>query len=655
MLNMIVRNESARIERCLKSVLPYVQAAVIVDTGSTDTTMEIMAELCAAQGVPMRSKVVPFENFSQARNAAFEYASSKLPGLPYCQFALLVDADMELVVTDPKAFDNLDARVLSYTMMQTGGCVTYTNRRIANLNSKPNPYVGVTHEYLDLPGDEIIYGAHFIDHADGANRVNKYRRDIDLLLADLERDPDNGRSLYYLGNSYRDGNDPHLAIDAYTRRINLGGWDEETHSAMMNRACACKDTGDHPGFVAGMLEAYNFRPQRAEPLYDLAKHFREKNQPHVALAFAKAGLTKNRPNDFLFVNDFVYSHGFRYEYSIAGYYDEAERARSAEITNDLALDPACPPAERWHARSNLFWHTKPLVEFCPSFTGKKIDFVAPESYTAINPSIEVCNNQIVCNVRCVNYKIDEHGRYMIGPTECGDAPIITRNFLTYLQHDLHCYAQKEIIWERPKPAWDMVIGLEDIRLFRLYGNLKFSATVRELSAGGVCQMVTGKLLDVNEHHMMVDNWKVISDEISHQKNWMPMPSRYGARWMYRLDTTVTGTEFTKHPCSKYVGDISGSSQLIPFKQGFLSVVHEAAAGPDGKRTYWHRFAWHDKDACLQKLSVPFVFYGRQIEFCAGLAEHPDHNNLIISFGVRDEEAHLATVNIEEVAAMLVLR
>ena len=92
--------------------------------------------------------------------------------------------------------------------------------------------------------------------------------------------------------------------------------------------------------------------------------------------------------------------------------------------------------------------------------------------------------------------------------------------------------------------------------------------------------------------------------------------------------------------------------MIPFKAGWIAVVHEASTDPHGKRTYWHRFVWFDADLMVRRLSLPFVFLDRQIEFCAGLAYHPNGNDLIISYGVRDAEAHLATVSIEEVAAMV---
>lgn len=656
-LNMIVKNEADRIERCLVSVLPYVKSAAILDTGSTDDTIKIVERLCKDAGVWLTIGEAPFENFSQARNEAFRLAQSNNVADAWCQFAFLVDADMVLEVIDPKAFDGLDANALSYDMMQTGGSVSYANRRIANLNAKSDPYVGVTHEYLDLPSAGMISGARFVDYADGSNRKDKYARDVALLNEALKTDPYNGRYLYYLGNTYRDGNDPHLAIDAYQRRLALGGWDEEVHSTMMNLAFSHRDAGNEPKFVAGLVAAYDYRPSRAEPLYDLAKHYREKGNNAAALVFAEAGVNKKRPDDLLFVNDYVYSHGLRYELSIVSYYDEAKRGRAFEITDDLALDPTCPSDIRWSARHNLYWHTKPLGYYCPSFRGQPIEFTPPEGYTAMNPSIEVCNGHIKCNLRCVNYKIDEHGRYMIGPLECNDAPIDTINFLLTLDQDLQTDHAREIVWDRPPAAWGMVTGLEDVRLFRYCGELNFSATVRELSAGGVCQIVTGKLVfdPVNDDTMKVDAWKVVSNADTYEKNWMPMPSRVysGPRWMYRLDVVVEpGHETIKLRSKLHVGDISGSSQLIPFKQGFLAVVHEADTAPDGKRTYWHRFAWFDRNGELHRLSLPFVFYDRQIEFCAGLAEHPNHKELIISFGVRDAEAHLATVSIEEVARMI---
>ena len=661
-LNMIVKNEAARILRCIRSVTPFIKSYSIMDTGSTDNTIRLIREEFDDVGIRGHIHHGEFKNFSQARNEAFAHArgDNGKHGSEWCQFALLVDADMQFVVEDVGELLSLDANALSYDMMQRAGDVSYANRRLINLSvGRDNPYLGVTHEYLDIPAAGMIKGSHFIDHADGSNRVNKATRDIELLLQGLVDEPSNGRYLYYLANSYRDAGMLDKAIEAYQQRIAMGGWDEEIHSAMMNMAFCEKDSLNFPGFVETMIQAHNARPQRAEPLYELAKAYRERNQQRAGLLFAKAGVNIKRPNDMLFVNDYVYKHGLRYEYSILGFYDEAERACAFEVTDDLSLDPACPADQRSSAKRNLFWHLKPLNIYCPSFAPVKLDFTPPEGYTAINPSVEVYDGKITCNIRCVNYKINEQGQYMIGPKSCQDAPIDTRNFLAKLGPDLRPVgdvAPSEIIWDRPPPAWPMVTGLEDVRLYRVKEHLCFSACIREQEATGMPQQIRGVIEDGK-----VVSWAKMSEATACEKNWMPIAND-NQDFFYRLDVVIHKWDLdhkedtlvaTKNPCDIYVSEISGGSQAIPFKGGYLAVVHEASVDPtNNKRTYWHRFASFDRYMGLQRLSRPFVFFDKQIEFCCGLAYCPNRNSLLLSFGVRDAEAWVAKVATAEVALMI---
>jgi glycosyltransferase involved in cell wall biosynthesis len=665
---MIVKNEGARMERCLRSVLPYVKAVAILDTGSTDDTIEIIHRLCEEYEVAFGVSRGEFVNFSQARNDAWKFARANNHPGRWCQFAILMDADMELVVESENCFD-LPATACSYNMMQTGGALTYANRRIVNLDTpKDEIYVGVTHEYIDLPSDGDITGARFIDHADGANRTDKFLRDCQLLEEALKGEPNNERYWFYLGNSYRDWADcspeeerfPLItkAIEAFNKRVALGGWDEEVHQAMMARARCWLALNTPHNFVGFMMEAYNFRPSRAEPLFELAKYYREKGDHAASLLFSKPGMKIARPNDILFVNDVVHRDALRFEYSVSGYYDEKERPFAFQITDDLALDAQANGHYRWGARTNLFWFTQPLKHYCSSFKTRPVNFLPPRGYTAMNPSVEACHDKILCNVRCVNYTIDEHGRYMIGDKGCQEAPIETRNFVLSLDGDLDTLHAREIIWHRPAPKFDLVVGLEDIRLYRWCGNLWFTACVREQASNGTCQQLRGKLVhDIDDRYYLVEQWEFLSGEDSIEKNWMPKPHGTHQDFMYRLDRVRhadPGGQWgeTKHPTKLHVGDISGSSQLIPFRHGWIAITHEAATGPDGKRTYWHRFAWFNIDGELRRLSLPFVFEDRQIEFCAGLARHPNGSDFIISYGVRDAEAKLATVNEEEVAQMI---
>jgi hypothetical protein len=63
-LNMIVKNEVANLERCLRSVADHISCWVIGDTGSTDGTQELIKQFFAARGIPGELHSFPFENFA---------------------------------------------------------------------------------------------------------------------------------------------------------------------------------------------------------------------------------------------------------------------------------------------------------------------------------------------------------------------------------------------------------------------------------------------------------------------------------------------------------------------------------------------------------------------------------------------------------------
>ena len=112
-----------------------------------------------------------------------------------------------------------------------------------------------------------------------------------------------------------------------------------------------------------------------------------------------------------------------------------------------------------------------------------------------------------------------------------------------------------------------------------------------------------------------------------EKNWAPIIHGDGdeLRFMHRLGEVVDtdGVTLIKHDTGLAADHISGSSQVIPFESGWLLVSHEARNLPGSHlRYYYHRFAYFDRDFRLCKLSRPFVFEDKQIEFCAGLCWHP---------------------------------
>ena len=239
-LNMIVRQESARIERCLASVAPHIACYAIMDTGSTDGTQAMVRDYMGARGIASHLWEGPFTNFRDTRNAALVGARRLRDDLAW-DYLLLCDADMELVA--PDWLGELSAP--GYQMLQRTSALEYWNARITRWDNECR-YVCPTHEYLDTKFPfEKLCGPWFRDFADGANRPGKIERDLTLLAAEVERDPNDARSWFYLANSYRELGRHAEAVEAYERRVALGGWDEEVYAALLYASRSAREMERH--------------------------------------------------------------------------------------------------------------------------------------------------------------------------------------------------------------------------------------------------------------------------------------------------------------------------------------------------------------------------------------------------------------------------
>jgi glycosyltransferase involved in cell wall biosynthesis len=650
-LNMIVKNEAARMARCLASVADHIACYAIVDTGSTDGTPEIIKDFFHLRGIPGRVAKAPFINFAQARNQAL--IAARNVGQPW-DYLLLTDADMEFVAEKGWA-DDLTAP--AYMLVQKSGCMSYWNTRLIKHGARAQ-YYGVTHEYLSVDGVERLEAASYVDHGDGSNRENKVERDIALLRDGLHQEPSNARYWFYLAQSYREFDPKPAAIAAYRRCIETSGWDEEKFYAQWQLARLLKETGKDAEFIATALAASNTRSTRGEALYDLAKYYREKGQNTLALIYAKAGLALPFPkDDLLFVDEFIHNFGFKEEFSIAGFYDPNLRPAAFDVCNELALSAKAPAHVRDTARGNLFHYLQPLSFWASSVHLKRMEFFdTDKNYTSTNPSVTVDEHGLLVNVRTVNYKIDAAGYYHYPD---GDTAIRTNNWLVRVDEDLVEGAAIQILPPPDMPApYTQVLGFEDMRIFVRGGKeLWFNACVRQLNADGICQQVLGKA-----EQGYVTHYEVLKNDVSpvvqNEKNWMPLVMDIPDNdlfFAYRPNVIINdaGNTTRNEPVDHAIENFSGSSQIIPFEAGFLGVVHEARIKPGHtKRFYQHRFIWWDANLDLRRVSMPFFLVEKGIEFNAGLCEHPDGKRLVLSFGVDDSQAWLATLSKDDVRGML---
>lgn len=374
-LNMIVKNESRVIERCLEAAAPHIDYWIIVDTGSEDDTRERIERFFAQRGIPGELHQRPWKSFGHNRTEALRLAEGT------ADYLLLCDADMVLEVHAQDWKENLEADGYAPVQRHTDGSLQYRNLRLINARADGDRrwrYYGSTHEFLDTVVPEIARrestgDISFLDYADGGARADKLERDLHLLNTDLARlqalesgtaaEEQPGeleqlqrlqpRTLYYLGQTLQALERHGEAISVYRKRLDLPGWKDETYYASLQIArCLVRQDRPWAEVCHAFLNAYAADPHRAESLLPLIEHYNRSKDRHLALLFADVARNLTPPEDGLFVQPWVYAYGVLDEYVVTcwhlGHYAECVASCRA-----LLDTPKLPEERRRRTQANL--------------------------------------------------------------------------------------------------------------------------------------------------------------------------------------------------------------------------------------------------------------------------------------------------------------
>jgi tetratricopeptide (TPR) repeat protein len=319
-LCMIVRDEADSIERCIGSCRELIDYWVICDTGSVDGTPEIIERALA--DVPGELHHHQWVDFAHNRTRLMELAHGKADHL------LLLDADWT-VAAAPGAFAGL--RADAYMVVHAGD-TEFRNKRVVS-GRIPWRYVGATHEYITSVDErtcERLGGVVIHVESVGGARTGRWERDRELLESALVRDPTDARSAFYLAQTLRDLGREHgdesllvQAREAYERRGEMDGWEEETYCAWYQAGLLAEQQDDWPDAADCFTTAWEVRPSRLEAVHDLAQGLRTRDLHHAAHRFSSlaSGLRPLPiPDDDLFVSPWVYRWGMLFEYSITSYW-----------------------------------------------------------------------------------------------------------------------------------------------------------------------------------------------------------------------------------------------------------------------------------------------------------------------------------------------
>jgi tetratricopeptide (TPR) repeat protein len=325
-LNMIVKNESPVIARCLESIKPLIDTWVIVDTGSEDGTQEIVRE--TLKDKPGQLYERPWVNFAQNRNEALALAQGQ------GDYFLVIDADEEIQFSPHFTLPPLDKDCYFITVHEEGA----DHQRIFLFDGKlPWRWEGVLHETLvcekactfDLL-EGIVNESKSVE-GNRSRHPQKYLKDALILETALEADPTNARYVFYLAQSYHNAKEYALSLHAYQKRASMGGWDEEVFWSLYQIGVLQEILQeDFQTVVNSYSAAYQYRPSRLEPLYRLANYYCDRGENLLAYFVAKSALSIPLPADHIFVERWMYSYGIWTTFANCAYelkkYDEAADA-----------------------------------------------------------------------------------------------------------------------------------------------------------------------------------------------------------------------------------------------------------------------------------------------------------------------------------------
>jgi glycosyltransferase involved in cell wall biosynthesis len=305
-LNMIVKDESKAIVRCLTSIKPYIDYWVIVDTGSSDGTQKIIKEFMS--DVPGELHEQPWVNFGHNRNEALKLAKGK------GDYVLFIDADEVFEGAIEK--EEIDQDIYLATVRMSKEPLMVFLRALLINNHLHWSWKGVVHEAIQCEEKirkevtlDVVVSAEAKD-GHRAQDPHKYLKDALVLEKALIDDPNNADYVYYLAQSYYNAKELELALKNYERRAKMEGRGEQTWWAKYHAAFLQELLGKESELIIKSYnDAFLYSPSHSEPIFRLANYFFSKKQPLIGYALAKFGQTIPIHGGSMYSEGWIHTYG----------------------------------------------------------------------------------------------------------------------------------------------------------------------------------------------------------------------------------------------------------------------------------------------------------------------------------------------------------
>jgi len=279
-LAMIVKNDKDNIIRCLKSCSHIFDEIVVVDTGSTDGTIDALLKFNRTVDVDLIIEHFDWiDDFAAARN----YAFSKCTG----DWVMWLDSDDVLkkpgCIRDlfDKCCKDSDAILIPYHYASDANgkpFINLTRERI--VKRELAHWIYPIHECMEMKFSKM-FTTYDDDYAVTHMRseqafLSDRGRNLAILEKNFSKFPNDHRYIYYYGNELRDAGKSEKAIEMYESLDKIGGFLEEKYLAHVSAAICHMQLKNPPAkAIEHLNQAISLCPQYYDAYYVLGTVYDE--------------------------------------------------------------------------------------------------------------------------------------------------------------------------------------------------------------------------------------------------------------------------------------------------------------------------------------------------------------------------------------------
>jgi FkbM family methyltransferase len=292
-LCVMVKNGGVLFAKMLKENLPYIDRWTVLDTGSTDDTIENIKTILANKKGKLYQE--PFINFRDSRNHCLEFAGKT------CKYNIMLD-DTYVLQGDIRIFLEVirgDQFADSYSIVVQSDDMEYYSNRVTKSENELR-YIYKIHEVITNKNNiNVVVPKHigriFDYRADYMEKrtIDRKYYDLKLLYEEIEEDSEDPRHYYYLAQTYSILNQHEKAAENFLKRFyhHNDGFLQEKVDSMFEAARIYNFKLNKPwqDVEKMYLTCIDLDPERPESFYFIGIHYYlEKNYKKAYPYFAEA-------------------------------------------------------------------------------------------------------------------------------------------------------------------------------------------------------------------------------------------------------------------------------------------------------------------------------------------------------------------------------